>query len=398
MSHEQLIELTKRHLAHAQAGTVDQAPGVLRIPAHHYTDSDRWQLEVELIFKRLPLALAFSSELRENHAYRALEVCGVPVLLVRNGQGKMRAFVNMCSHRGSQLVGEGRGQARRFMCPYHAWTYDSDGALVAILDADEFGEVDRSCLGLTPLPVSERAGMIFVVLSPGEAFDFDTALCGYDEILEHLGLADAHVVGHQSVEGPNWKIAYDGYLDFYHLPILHRKSFGPDIGNKAVYDSWGPHQRVGMPLPGLKALAAKPEKEWPMSVLLAGIWTIFPHVSIATFDADGPLYLVSQLFPGATVNESVTLQTFLSPEIPSAAREEKIRKQMKFLHRVVQDEDYATGKRIGRALATGAKSHVHFGRNEGGGQAFHSWVDALLKTEGPDLLPLFSKEVGPKVR
>ena len=111
MSHEQLIELTKRHLAHAQAGTVDQAPGVLRIPAHHYTDSDRWQLEVELIFKRLPLALAFSSELRENHAYRALEVCGVPVLLVRNGQGKMRAFVNMCSHRGSQLVGEGRGQA-----------------------------------------------------------------------------------------------------------------------------------------------------------------------------------------------------------------------------------------------------------------------------------------------
>jgi len=284
------------------------------------------------------------------------------------------------------------------MCPYHAWTYDSDGALVAILDADEFGEVDRSCLGLTPLPVSERAGMIFVVLSPGEAFDFDTALCGYDEILEHLGLADAHVVGHQSVEGPNWKIAYDGYLDFYHLPILHRKSFGPDIGNKAVYDNWGPHQRVGMPLPGLKALAAKPEKEWPMSVLLAGIWTIFPHVSIATFDADGPLYLVSQLFPGATVNESVTLQTFLSPEIPSAAREEKIRKQMKFLHRVVQDEDYATGKRIGRALATGAKSHVHFGRNEGGGQAFHSWVDALLKTEGPDLLPLFSKEVGPKVR
>ncbi len=398
MSRKQLIDLTKRHLAHATAGTVDQAPEIFRVPASHYTDPERWQHEVDRIFKRLPLVLAFSAELRENHAYRALEVCGMPVLLVRDGHGEMRAFVNMCSHRGAQVVAEGTGQARRFMCPYHAWAYDSQGKLVAVLDADEFGELDRACLGLTPLPVNERAGMIFVVLSPGASFDFETSLCGYGEILEHLGLKDAHWVGRQSVEGPNWKIAYDGYLDFYHLPILHRKSFGPDIGNKAVYDAWGPHQRVGMPLPGLTGLANKPEEEWPTSVLLAGIWTLFPHISIATFDADGPFYMISQLFPGSAVDRSVTLQTFLSPQPPSAERKVKIQKQMEFLRHVVRDEDYATGLGIGRALATGAKSHVHFGRNEGGGQTFHSWVDALIDTETEDLLPLFSRTVGPKVR
>ena len=398
MSRSQLIELTRRHIAHAKAGTVDQAPDVFRVPAHHYYDPDRWRLEVDRIFRRLPLMLAFSTELPAPHHYRALEVAGVPVLLTRNKGGEVRAFVNMCSHRGAQVAPEGEGQARRFLCPYHAWTYDTEGALVGVLDAAEFGEVDRGCHGLTPLPVSERAGMIFVVLSPGESFDFDAAFCGYDTMLEHLGLADCQLVGRQAVEGPNWKVAYDGYLDFYHLPILHRESFGSEIGNKAVYDAWGPHQRVGMPLPALASFAEMPEEEWPISLLLAGIWTIFPHISIATFDADGPLYMVSQLFPGDRPDTSVTYQNFLSPAAPGEENREKIEEQMAFLLRVVRDEDYSTGKAIGRALATGAKSHVLFGRNEGGGQRFHSWVDALIDTKDPDLPTLFSRDIGPRVR
>ena len=398
MSRKQLVEMTQRHIAHARAGTVDQAPGVYRVPAQNYCDLERSQREREQVFGRLPLLVGFSAELRENFAYRALEVCGFPVLITRNGDGQIGAFANTCSHRGAAVVAEGTGNARRFACPYHAWTYDSKGALVGILDNDEFGEVDRSSLGLPPLPVTERAGMIFVVLTPGASFDFDAFFCGYEEILEHLGLADCHVVGSQEVAGPNWKIAYDGYLDFYHLPILHRESFGPDIGNKAVYDAWGPHQRVGMPLPGLAALEDRPEDEWPMSILLAGIWTIFPHVSIATFDADGPLFMVSQLFPGKSVDRSTTRQTFLSPAEPDAARQELIEQQMAFLLGVVRDEDYATGQRIGRGLATGANEHVLFGRNEAGGQRFHSWVDALLETNDSDLTGLFSRSIGPEAR
>jgi phenylpropionate dioxygenase-like ring-hydroxylating dioxygenase large terminal subunit len=398
MSRKKLIEMTRRQMAHARAGTVDQAPGVFRVPAEHYCDPERGRLEHARIWRRLPLMLAFSAELREVHAYRALDVAGFPVLLTRNGSGEVGAFVNMCSHRGAQLVAEGAGQARRFVCPYHGWTYDAKGTLAGIRRGEDFGEVDRSCLGLTPLPVTERAGMIFAVLRPESRFDFDVGFQGYAEMLEHLGLADCHVVGRQSVEGPNWKIAYDGYLDFYHLPILHRESFGAEIGDKAVYDAWGPHQRVSMPLAGMEALEDKSEEDWPMGLLLAGIWTIFPHVSIATFDAGGPLFMVSQLFPGAAVDESITLQTFLSPREPDASQRAKIQQQMEFLHRVVQDEDYATGKRIGRALATGAKTHVLFGRNEGGGQRFHSWVDALVETDDEDLPALFAQSVGPIVR
>jgi phenylpropionate dioxygenase-like ring-hydroxylating dioxygenase large terminal subunit len=398
MSRRQLIEMTRRHMAHAKAGTVDQAPDVFRVPAAHYCDPHRGQLEHERIWRRLPLMLGFSAELGEKNAYRAMEVAGVPVLLTRDGSDGIRAFVNMCSHRGAQIVAEGIGQARRFVCPYHAWTYDTKGNLAGILDSAEFGELDRSCLGLTPLPVTERAGMIFVVLQPQESFDFDAYFQGYDEMLDHLGLGDCHVVGRQSVDGPNWKIAYDGYLDFYHLPILHRESFGSEIGNKAVYDNWGPHQRVNMPFPGMEKLEEKPEADWSDAVLLAGIWTIFPHISIATFDAGGPLYMVSQLFPGEAVDKSITLQTFLSPQAPDAKHQAKIQQQMEFLHHVVQDEDYATGTKIGRALATGTKKNVLFGRNEGGGQCFHSWVDALLETDDDGLPELFARQVGPTVR
>lgn len=392
MSREQLVRIVKRGMAHAAAGTQDQAEGVYRVPAANYYDPIRWEREMAAVFRRLPLVMGFSSELREPGAYRAMEAAGVPVLLVRGQDGAMRAFVNMCSHRGAIVVEEGTGSARRFACPYHAWTYDTHGDLVGVLDAEDFGELDRSCLGLTPLPVAERAGVIWATLNPsGPGLDLDTFLCGYGEMLEHLGLDDCFVVGRQSLDGPNWKVAYDGYLDFYHLPILHKNTFGPDYSNKAIYDAWGPHQRVTSPDHRILALDGVPEDEWPHDKLVSGVWTIFPHVSVAGFEAGGKLYLVSQLFPGATPDESVTVQSFLATFEPDDESRVAIEKTMAFLLRVVRDEDYATGLRIQRALKTGAKADVLFGRNEGGGQRFHRWVDALVDASDDEWRDLFAR-------
>jgi len=175
-------------------------------------------------------------------------------------------------------------------------------------------------------------------------------------------------------------LAYDGYLDFYHLPILHKNTFGPDYGNKAIYDAWGPHQRVSSPDERMKTLEELPEDEWTLRKLTSGVWTIFPHVSIARFDAGVPLFMISQLLPGDTPDTSRTTQHFLAAEDPSEHME-TIEKQMAFLLNVVRDEDYFTGIRIGQALATGAKESVMFGRNEAGGQRFHGWVNDLLEAE-----------------
>ena len=386
---DQLVAMAKRNLAHVKAGSADQAPGVHRVPARHYYDPDRFRLEIERIFRRLPLVLGFSCELARPGDYRALQLADVPVLLTRARDGSARAFLNVCSHRGAIVVAEGAGHARRFTCPYHAWSYDDEGRLAAIYNEKQFGDVDRSCLGLTPLPVAERAGLILAALTPDAAIDFDAFLAGYDALLEHLELATCSLVGRQTVAGPNWKVAYDGYLDFYHLPILHRESFGPEISSHALYDAWGPHQRVSMPNPAYLELDQKPEDEWDPQSLVSGIWTVFPHVSIAEFDAGGKLYMVSQLFPGRTPEESTTVQNFLTLTPPDAERQQAIEKTMRFLERVVRDEDYETGLRVQRALRSGAKEVCLFGRNEGGGQRFHRWVDALLEADDDAVPALF---------
>jgi nitrite reductase/ring-hydroxylating ferredoxin subunit len=378
----ELVELAQRSIAHAQAGTVPLADSVVQVPASNYVDPEHWELEMQRVFARVPLVAGFSCEFAEPGAWRAFDLGEVPVLVVRDGGGTLRAFVNACSHRGAQLV-EGHGVARRFSCPYHAWVYNTEGALVGIRDHDDFGEVDLDCNGLTELGCDERAGIVWVSLASlnGETdIDIDTWLCGYDDYLSALRIDDASFVARQSVDGPNWKLAYDGYLDFYHLPILHKNTFGPDYGNKAIYDAWGPHQRVSSPDDRTLALGEKSADELTLRNITTGVWTIFPHVSIARFDAGVPLFMISQLLPGDTPGSSRTTQHFLAAEDPSEHLE-LIEQQMAFLLHVVRDEDYFTGKRIGQALATGAKDHVMFGRNEAGGQRFHGWVETLLAAE-----------------
>jgi phenylpropionate dioxygenase-like ring-hydroxylating dioxygenase large terminal subunit len=391
-AHDRLVAMTRHNLAHVAAGTIDLTPDVARVPAAHYVDPERFRVEVARIFRRLPLVLALSCELRQPGAYKALTAAGVPVLLSRGSDGVLRAFVNSCSHRGAQVVLDGSGTARRFVCPYHAWSYDERGALLGVYAAGDFGEIDKSCHGLTALPVAERAGLVWVTLDPASQLGIDTFLCGYDALLAEFGFADWHLIGRREVAGPNWKIAYDGYLDLYHLPILHKNSFGSDFPNRALYHAFGPHQRVDSPNPLLSKLAERPETEWDARFLLGGVWTIFPHVSIASFDAGGRGVLISQLFPGERVGESLTLQSFLLEQAPNDAERAAAEKMFELLGYVVREEDYATGLRQQRGLAAGAKSHVLFGRNEGGGQRFHRWLAQLLATDDAALPQLFSGE------
>jgi len=391
MNREELVRMARRNIEHAKDGTVDQAPGIHRVPSAHYVDRERWEREMERIFGRLPLVLGFSAELREPGQYRSIVFGDVPVLLVRGRDGAVRAFLNACVHRGSMLVEEGAGESSRFVCPYHAWAYDDEGALLGIYKQKDFGELDKSCHGLTRLPVHERAGIIWGALRPDCPVDLDRFLAGYDALLEALGLAETHLVGRQVVQGPGWKVAYDGYLDLYHLPILHKDSFGPDFPNDALYDAYGPHQRVSGPNPALVALEEKAEGDWPIEAMIPGVWTIFPHISIADFDAGGKLYMVSQLVPGDSPGSSRTIQNFLAVDPPTPESQAAVDEMMKFLMGVVRDEDYATGLQIQRTLGTGLAGDVLFGRNEWGGQRFHQWVDRLLETDDADLDALFEK-------
>ncbi|MEI7506791.1 MAG: aromatic ring-hydroxylating dioxygenase subunit alpha [Actinomycetes bacterium] len=390
MSREKLVAMAERTIAHNKAGTVHLTESVTTIPASNYFDPERWQREVDMIFKRVPLLLAMTAEIKEVNTYKAIDVVGMPVLISRGADGIARAFVNMCSHRGAQLVDPGVGTARRFACPYHNWTYNQEGDLVGIFKQDDFGQLDTSCLGLTQLPIAERAGLIWVTLSPDSKLDFDAFFAGYDEMLEFCDFASMNHFGTRILAGPNWKISFDGYVDFYHLPILHKNTFGPDMSPDALFHRVGPHQRVTGPRGNWAKLEGRPTSEWPESVLTGGVWSVFPHGSIAGFEIEGhKIYQVARVFPGATADESVTYLDFISTAPKTDEFIEAANKQILFLENVVRDEDYATGLKIQRTVKTGAKKVLHFGRNEGGAQYVHGWLDALLVTADEDLNELF---------
>ncbi|MEW4468698.1 aromatic ring-hydroxylating dioxygenase subunit alpha [Parasphingorhabdus sp. JC815] len=402
MSQEKLLEMTRSLVEHGKADTMELVDEVMAVSASDYTDEDRFEQEKERIFKRLPLMVAPSCELPEPGCYKAMDIAGIPVLVTRQKDGSAQAFLNSCTHRGNP-VAQGSGKATRFTCGYHGWTFKNDGDLLAVASPKDFGKVDKAAFCLQKFPTLERAGLIWATLDPQSTLDMEAYLCGYDEMLDHFGFKDWHLFQQRTLPGPNWKTAYDGYLDFYHLPVLHKDTFGSDFFNRANYFFWGPHQRLASPSKFAQKtgsdeeldLTEMEEKDWPIDALMQGVWTIFPHISIASFYGGGGRgAMISQLFPGKTVSESFTTQFYVMEYEPTDdAVRQGAHDQFAFLETVVAEEDYKTGKRQHESLQSGLIDKVWFGRNEGGGQAFHQWVNKLVEADEEELNRIFAPQL-----
>ena len=213
-SSEKKMGLARRLLALHQAGTTDQVPETMVQSLDAYTNPERLRHEIDRIFKGLPLPLALSCEVPLPGDYRALTVIDVPVLIIRGEDGVARALVNACRHRGAPVAQPGRGHKRagRFTCPYHAWTYDDHGDLAAMFCSTTFGDVDPGSLGLKVLPCAERSGFIWVGLTSGNDFDIDDWLGEFRTELDSLQLGDWYVYAQRELQGPGWKVTWDGYL------------------------------------------------------------------------------------------------------------------------------------------------------------------------------------------
>ncbi|MEO8298933.1 MAG: aromatic ring-hydroxylating dioxygenase subunit alpha [Burkholderiales bacterium] len=376
MNREQLVRMARHNMARVKSDTTDQTAEILKMPAADYTDPARWQLERERIFLRLPQALMLSCEIREPGQYRSLEVMERPVLVVRQDDGRAQAFLNICTHRGAQLVAVGTGRASRFTCSFHGWSFSAKGKLIGVASAAEFGELDKEANGLKPLPTFERAGVIWAVLTPGSTVDFESFLSGYDQHLAAFNLDKFHVLGHKRLESVNWKLTYDGYVDFYHLPALHKPTFGAKFPNRALNYRWGPHQRVVTPDPSLLKLESRPEQEWPTATLMKGVWPLFPNAAFISIDGQGTRFMFSRILPGRSVGESYSVHTFVTAnELITEEEREAAETQFSFLVQVLREEDYTAAAGVQKNLMSGALDHVYFGRNEPGSQNFHKWVD-----------------------
>jgi nitrite reductase/ring-hydroxylating ferredoxin subunit len=308
-------------------------------------------------------------------------------MVTRDRDGKAHAFFNACRHRGAPVV-TGHGKAARFSCPYHAWTYSTDGSLVTLSMKQLFGDCDKEKLGLAEIRVEERYGMIFGVLDPEARFDLDAWLGDYGAQLEALHLERAHPMWSHAFEGPNWKLCRDGFIENYHFSVVHSKSLPMLIGNVNVTDHWGVHSRMLLPNNAIQHQRSQPEDEWNGAEAIADVYVMFPNVQFSSAWGDYPL--VTRIFPGGRADRSTCAQMLLTRKEPTPDVIAEAETWKGMYKRITQEEDYALDYSIQRAAENNQGKSFLLGRNEFAVQHFHKsiarFVAAPNGSNGPSEL------------
>lgn len=354
-------------------------PGVKRSPVAAYTDRPWLEQEINTIFKRYPLFMGLSCVIAEPGDYMSMEHGTLPILLVRGDDGIARAFINMCRHRGSP-VAKGCGRTSSFTCPYHAWTYGRAGELKVIPDQRNFPGVEREKHGLTPLPLVERDGMIWVQLDPAASVDLDKHLSGMQAELAGYDLQNyVHYERRILHRNVNWKMPIDTFLEPYHFATLHKDTVAPIFyGNLCLFEGLGLHHWMAVVRKSIESLRDKPEAEWDFVKHTAISYQLFPN-TIVTMQADH--VETWRVFPvDKRVDQCVIYFDCYVPEPVTSDKAKRYwDKNIDLAIRTVDAEDIAIQQEMERAYLSGAMKEVLIGQNEPALAHFHqSLAEAMV--------------------
>lgn len=359
--------LTQRALRLVLSGTTDMAPEVLSVPLGYYRDPDVLERERHEILERSPLALAPTAQVPKPHDYTVREVLGRSVLISRDADGVARAFLNYCRHRGARPA-EGCGSARRFTCPYHAWTYDSAGRLVGIPGKEGFPGVDPTEHGLVELPAEERHGFIWVVLTAGALIDLDAHLGPLDAELASWNYDTySYLTEREFDSAVNWKNALEAFAEGYHFPYVHGASI---IGqnthpNISTHDVFGSHHRMGFPFNWIGGLADDPTADTNPKSNMGLIYWIYPNLVLA----NSPVGVeIIDILPGAGPITCVVRHGWMAIGAIDDENRAGYEAIYDLVHAAVRDEDFAMLPSCGDGVLHGQHDHMLIGRNEIGVQ------------------------------
>lgn len=217
---------------------------VVELDASVYIDPLRFERERRVLFDRMPLLLAPSALLPDNNTAITHDGYGVPLIISRDGEGRIHVMANVCRHRGTRLIeGAEVVSAKRIICPYHAWTYGSDGTLMAIPRAECFPGVHKTDRPLMQFAAVESGGFIWFAKDPDADFSHVKALA---EDMEAFGMSGLHLYRRKTHKvASNWKQVMDAFLESYHVQRLHADTIAPFFTDGiAAADFIGPHQRA----------------------------------------------------------------------------------------------------------------------------------------------------------
>jgi Rieske 2Fe-2S family protein len=195
-----------------------QKPG-FALDQRFYTDAEIYDLEIERIVSRNWILAGHQSEFAESGDFKVLDVANESAIIVRGSDGVLKAFANVCRHRGSLVCLESKGHAKKFSCPYHGWMYDIDGNLIAARSMS--GDFDKSEYGLNKVSIDTIHGLIFVCFSDSPP-SLEEARCDLAEPMAIFDFENLKVAAHKSYHiSANWKLSIENYQECYHCATAH---------------------------------------------------------------------------------------------------------------------------------------------------------------------------------
>ncbi len=287
------------------------------MPPRIYTDPDIHALELERIFCKSWICLGRADQMAKPGSYLTFKIADQPVMAIRQKDGAVRAFANVCLHRMMVLL-DGSGSCKRIVCPYHAWTYDIDGSLIGAPQMDRTAGFNPRDRALLELPCEVWQGWVYVSLDPDIA-PVAEQLAALSPVVDRYRMADyVTVVTQDHVWDTNWKLLTENFMESYHLPVAHRETVGAwfPVDDTGFPDDWHPHftyetfkknddATYGLAHPDNTVL----EGEWRRTSVMP---TVFPtHMFV--LGPDHLWYLT--LMPEGTGKVHVRFGAALAPEV-----------------------------------------------------------------------------------
>ena len=367
----------QRALAEALArGEAAMGDSVKAVPASVYIDADRFEAEQRALFHRLPLLVAPSALVPTPNLAVAHDGYGTPLLLTRDAEGESHVLANVCRHRGTRLLetSDEATPASRIVCPYHAWTYRSDGSLIGLPRADCFPGLDKADRGLIDFRHHESGGLIWFSRDPQEDFaEIDMLREDFDA----FGIADHFLYRRRTHDvAANWKLVIDAFLESYHVQRLHAQTIAAFFADGiTAADMIGPHQRAAV---GRADYLAEIDRDDWAALRKAVTYTyqLFPNAIVIV----SPDYINILVVMPQSVGRCLVEDFMLIPEPPQTNEAEAHwRRSWDLLDGgTFAAEDFHAAALCHRGLESGLLKEATLGTLENGIADFHARVEAAL--------------------
>jgi phenylpropionate dioxygenase-like ring-hydroxylating dioxygenase large terminal subunit len=330
-------------------------------PASIFLDPAHHDLEQRAVFRRVPVPVALSVQLPQPNMFLALDAYGVPLLLSRNAQGELRAFLNACQHKGSKLVERSDAfKAGRVSCPYHAWTYSADGMLVGVPRQEVFPTLRKEERGLRPLHCKEAGGLAWVILDPDAEPDFGIVNDEVAADLDAFKLGSQHLYGHKTFElEANWKLVIEPFLEPYHIQRLHATTVAgmfADVPN--ITDRLGDHLRQVSGKANFEPSRLDSLAHENIHKTITHAYVLFPSTVIIT----SPYYISVMIIQPRSASRSTVHYFNLTREAPDNDKaRELFARSFDMILNVFGNEDFRAACLSQAGLQTGALKDVLYG-------------------------------------